>query len=157
MMGGIAQCLFGWALVVTAVDVVDDVVGGTAIDGASDGLSGAQDLLHDARQLLGLGPGLHDPGGVDDVVHGDVAVVLDVLDLLPVPWRLLEGLDDEGRGTGHHTALCLPVLDAELNSDLQTLPVSSGLGDVISHLLGGEAERTNLGGKRGGSSNLASD
>merc|ERR1712045_934937 len=83
-------CLFGWALVVTA----DDVVGCTAIDGAPDGLSGAQDLLHDSGQLLGLGPGLHHPGGVDDVVHGDVAVVLDVLDLLPVPGGLLEGLDD---------------------------------------------------------------
>ena len=73
--------------------------------------------------------------------------MLDVLDLLPVPWGLLEGLDDEGRGGRHHGALGLPVLDAELNSDLQTLPVSGGLGDVISHLLGGEAEGTNLEGK----------
>merc|ERR1719188_1717667 len=150
-------CLFGWALVVTAVDVVDDVVGCTAIDGASDGLSGAQDLLHDSGQLLGLGPGLHHPGGVDDVVHGDVAVVLDVLHLLPVPGGLLEGLDDEGSGGGHHRALGLPVLDTELNSDLETLPVSGGLGDVISNLLGRETKGTDLGGKRGGSSNLASD
>ena len=83
--------------------------------------------------------------------------MLDVLDLLPVPGGLLEGLDDEGSGGGHHRALGLPVLDTELNSDLETLPVSGGLGDVISNLLGGKTKGTDLGSKRGGRSNLASD
>ena len=127
------------------------------IDSAADRLGGAEDLLHAARELTGHGPGPHDAGGLDDVVHGDVAAVLDVLDLLPVPGGLLEGLDDEGSGGGHHRALGLPVLDTELNSDLETLPVSGGLGDVISNLLGRETKGTDLGGKRGGSSNLASD
>ena len=117
------------------------------IDGAADRLGCAKDLLDAPGKLAGHGSGPHDTGGLNDVIHSDVAGVLDVLNLLPVPWGLLEGLDDEGRGTGHHTALCLPVLDAELNCDLQTLPVSGGLGDVISHLLGGEAEGTNLKGE----------
>ena len=118
------------------------------IDGASDGLSGAQDLLHDSGQLLGLGPGLHHPGGVDDVVHGDVAVVLDVLHLLPVPGGLLEGLDDEGGGRGDDADLGLPVLDGQLDGDLQALPFGGGLGDVLANLLGGETQGTDLGGQR---------
>jgi len=38
------------------------------------------------------------PGRVEDVVDLDVPVVLNVLDLLPVPVGLLEGLDDQGSG-----------------------------------------------------------
>ena len=46
------------------------------------------------------GPLVSIPGRVEDVVNLDVAVVLDVLDLLPVPVGLLEGLDDQGSGGG---------------------------------------------------------
>lgn len=38
------------------------------------------------------------PGRVENVVNLDVSVVLNVLDLLPVPVGLLEGLDDQGSG-----------------------------------------------------------
>ena len=37
---------------------------------------------------------------MEDVVNLDVAVVFDVLHLLPVPVGLLESLDDEGGGGG---------------------------------------------------------
>ena len=70
--------------------------------------------------------------------------MLDVLDLLPVPGGLLEGLDDEGGGRGNHADLGLPVLDGQLDSDLQALPFGGGFGDVLANLLGREAERTNL-------------
>ena len=73
--------LLCWAFNVSTVDVVYDIVGSASVNGTSDRLGGSQDLLHDARQLFGLGPRLHNLGGVDDVVHGDVAVVLNVLDL----------------------------------------------------------------------------
>ena len=115
-----------------------------AINSASDRLSCAQDLLHAAAELLAHGPGPHDTSSLDDVVHGDVAVVLDVLHLLPVPGRFLESLDDEGGSGGHHGAGGLSVLNLQLNSHLETLPVSGSLGDVISNLLGGETKRTNL-------------
>ena len=46
------------------------------------------------------GPLVSIPGRVKDVVNLDVAVVLDILDLLPVPVGLLEGLDDQGSGGG---------------------------------------------------------
>ena len=35
-----------------------------------------------------------------DVLHGDVTVVFDVLHLLTVTVRLLQGLDDQSRGRG---------------------------------------------------------
>ena len=127
------------------------------INSAANRLGSAEDLLHDTRQVLGHGAGPHDPGGVDDVVHGDVAVVLDVPDLLAVAGRLLEGLDDErGRG-GHDGDLGLPVLDGELHGDLETLPVLSGLGDVVTDLLGRETQGTHLGGQGRGGGDLSSD
>jgi hypothetical protein len=46
--------------------------------------------------------------------------VLDVLLLLAVTRRLLEGLDDEGRGGGNDRDGSLTVLDAELDSDTES-------------------------------------
>ncbi len=54
---------------------------------------------------LGHGARPHDPGSTDDVVHGDVATVLDVLHLLPVPGRLLQRLDHQGRRRGNNRHL----------------------------------------------------
>ena len=84
------------------------------------------------------------PGRVVDVVHGDVAVVLDVLHFLPVPWGFLQGLDDESRSRGNDCNRGLSVLDLQLDGDLQTFPVTSCLGDVISNLLGRQTEGTDL-------------
>ena len=39
----------------------------------------------------------------------------------------------------------LPVLYCELYSDLEPLPLPGGLGNILSHLLGGQAQGTNLG------------
>ena len=80
---------------------------------------------------------------------------LTVLDLLPVPGGLLQGLDDQGGSGGHHRHLGLTVLDGQLDGDLQTLPVGGGLGDVVTDLLGGETQGTNLGGEGGGCTNLS--
>merc|ERR1719394_964422 len=56
-----------------------------------------------------------------------------------------------------HTYLSLSVLDSELDCDLQTFPVSSGLHDVLSNLLGGQTKGTNLGGQGGCGSHFSSD
>ena len=124
------------------VDLIDDVMGRHAVDCATHGLGDPQNLLHHPGEVLGHGPGPHDAGGVDDVVQTHVAAVFDVLDLLPVPGRLLEGLDDEGGGGGDHGHGGLAVLDLELHGHLQTLPVRRVLGDVVSDLPEGEAEGT---------------
>ena len=73
--------LGGGALDGAVVDAVDDVMGVLPVHGAADRMGGAEDLLHHAGKLPGHGSGPHDTGGSDDVVHGDVAVVLDVLHL----------------------------------------------------------------------------
>ena len=132
----------------SVVDAIDDVMRIHAVHGAAHGLRGAEDLLHAAAELLAHGAGPHHAGSLDDVIHRDVAVVLDVLNLLPVPGRLLQRLDDEGGGGGDHGAGGLSVLHLQLHGHLQTLPVAGGLGNVISDLLGGETKGTNLEGKR---------
>lgn len=73
-----------------------------------------------------------------------------MLDLLAVTWGFLEGLDDQGGGRGHHLHAGLTVLDDELDGDLEALPVSSGLHDVVTDLLWGQTQGTDLGGQGGG-------
>ena len=83
--------------------------------------------------------------------------MLDVLDLLAITRRLLQGLDDEGSGRGNDVDGGLTVLDGELDSDLETFPVLGGLGDVVTDLLGGETEGTDLGGQGRGGSDFTTD
>ena len=124
-------------LVVTAVDEALDGAGGHAVDGAADRLAGAEDLLAGAGEGGSHGAGTHDAGDADEVVLGDVAVVLDVLLLLSVTQRLLERLDDVGRGSRDDLDGSLTVLADQLDSDVQALPGLSGLDDIIGDLLGG--------------------
>lgn len=61
----------------SGVDVVDDVVWGTSIDGATDALRGSQDLLDGSGQLTGHAAGTHRLGNGHDIIVGNVAAVLD--------------------------------------------------------------------------------
>ena len=61
---------------------------------------GPQDLLDSSRKLSGQGPVSHLPGNVDNLIKSDVPTVFDIFLLLLVSWWLLEGFDDQGRGTG---------------------------------------------------------
>ena len=106
------------------------------IDSTSNRLSCSEDLFDGSGQFLGHGPGPHDAGSVKDVIHGDVTVVLDVLNLLPVTWGLFQGLDDQGCGGGHNIDSGLTILDGEPDCDLETFPVLCGLGNVVTDLLG---------------------
>merc|ERR1719361_1988286 len=139
------------------IDLINHVVRIHSVHGAPHGLGGPQDLLHHSGELLGHGPGPHDPGRVDDVVQADVTAVLDVLHLLPVPGRLLQRLDDEGGGGGDHGDCGLPVLDLELHGDLEALPLGRVLGDVVTNLLGRQTEGADLGGEGGGGANFTAD
>ncbi|KAI3477912.1 hypothetical protein L1887_60219 [Cichorium endivia] len=130
------------------VDALDDGVGVLAIDGAADGLGGAEDLLDGAGERLGERLEAHLAGDLYDLLEGDVATVLDVLLLLAVARGLLERLDDERGGRGDDRDGSLTVLDGKLDGDAETLPVAGGLGDVLTDLLGRETKRTDLGGKR---------
>ena len=59
-----------------------------------------------------------------------------VLDLLAVTRGLLKLLDDERSSGGNDVDLGVTVLDGQLAGDLQALPITGSLGDVISNLLG---------------------
>lgn len=48
-----------------------------AVDGASNGLGSAEDFSDGAGEISGARSWSHDSSAVDDVVHGDVTVVLD--------------------------------------------------------------------------------
>lgn len=63
----------------------------------------------------------HLAGDLDDLVQRDGLAVLDVLLLLAVTGRLLEGLDDQGRGGGHNGDRGLTVLDGQADGDTETL------------------------------------
>merc|ERR1719189_2899763 len=139
------------------IDLVDNVVRVLTINSAADRLGRAQDLLHHPRELPRHRPGPHHPGSVDDVVERDVAAVLDVLDLLSVTRRFLQGLDDKGRGRRYHGDGGLPVLDLELDRHLETLPVAGRLGDVVTNLLGRQTKGTHLGGQGRGGTDLATN
>jgi hypothetical protein len=131
-----------------SLDVVRDILGAAAIDLAADGESSTEDLEDNTLERLGHGAVLHLAGDLNNVIEGDGLGVLDVLLLLAVTRRLLEGLDDQGRGGGNDRDSSLTVLDGELDSHTETLPVTSVLGNVFTDLLGRQTQRTDLGGER---------
>lgn len=63
--------------------------------------------------------------------------MLDVLNLLAVPRRLLERLEDQCRSRGHNRHGGHTVLASQLASHTHTLVVLGRLGNVITNLLGG--------------------
>lgn len=73
---------------VARVDGLNDIVRRLAVDGAADGLGGAEDLLDAVCEVACERLGLHGPCNVDDLVERDVARVLDVLLLFTVARRL---------------------------------------------------------------------
>jgi hypothetical protein len=138
-------------------DLLLDGLGGLAIDAAADGHGGAEHLHDAALHVRSHGLALGLLGDLEDLREGNVAIVLDVLDLLAVTGGLLEGTDEAGRNRGGHGNGGDTVLDLELARHLQTLPVLGGLHDVLTDLLGVQTKGTDLGGKGGRSGHLATD
>lgn len=138
----------------SVVDGRNDNLGGLAVDTASDTVSSAENLLYTTSKILGERLEAHLAGNVDDLVKGDRLVVLDVLLLLAITRRLLESLDDQRGGSGNDGHGGLTVLDGELDSYAQALPVTSSLGDVFTDLLGRQTQRTDLGSEGGRGTNF---
>jgi len=149
---------------VSAVNALNDDLGRLAVDLATDTVSGAEDLLHGALELLGKGLVAHGTGNLDDLVEADRLVVLDVLLLLPVARGLLQRLDDKGGSSRDDRDSRLTVLDGELDGHAQAFlylvvrdrlrcdfssgcayPVASSLRDVLTNLLGRQTQRADLG------------
>lgn len=104
---------------VSAVNRLNDSLGRLAINLATDTVGGTENLLDGTRELLGERLVSHGAGDIDDLVEADGLVVLDVLLLLAITGRLLEGLDDQRGSGGHNGDSGLTVLDGELDSYAQ--------------------------------------
>jgi hypothetical protein len=137
--------LLGGNVNLASLDVVADVLGAAAIDLAADGESSTEDLKDGTLELLGERASAHLAGNLNNLVKGNGLGVLDVLLLLAVTRRLLEGLNDEGGSGGHNRNLSLTILDGELDGHTETLPVTSVLGDIFTNLLGRQTKGTDLG------------
>merc|ERR1712086_433517 len=83
--------------------------------------------------------------------------MLDVLDLLPVPWGFFQGLNNQGCGRGNHIDLSLTILNGQSNSDLQSFPFLGGFGDVVTNFFGRQTQCTDLWGQSGCGCDLSSD
>eukprot|EP00621_Florenciella_sp_RCC1693_P003698 CAMPEP_0182524758 /NCGR_PEP_ID=MMETSP1323-20130603/2010_1 /TAXON_ID=236787 /ORGANISM="Florenciella parvula, Strain RCC1693" /LENGTH=204 /DNA_ID=CAMNT_0024733377 /DNA_START=465 /DNA_END=1081 /DNA_ORIENTATION=- len=142
---------------VSIVDHLESVSRGLAVDGAAERAGGAKDLLDGALKLARHRALAHLARDVDHLIEGDVAIVLDVLDLLAVAHRLAEALHKEGRRRGDDLGGGLAVHDGELDGHVLALPVHGGLLDVLTDLLRGETERTDLRGKSRSGADLTTD
>lgn len=75
---------------ISIVDLLLQVLGILSVNGAPNRNTRAEDLLHGTSQLLSHGARPHHLGDLDNIIQGDIPVVLDVLRLLTVALGLLE-------------------------------------------------------------------
>lgn len=102
-------------------DRILDRLWALAVDLATHAERCAKNLLHNTLEGLGEALEAHGTGDVDNVVKRNGLAVLDVLLLLAVARRLLEGADDQGGGSRDNGDGGLTVLDGELAGDAQAL------------------------------------
>jgi hypothetical protein len=129
-----AESLLFRDLNLARLDVIGDRLWAAAIDLATSAEGSAENLLDGTLQVLGHRLEPHGAGDVDDFIERNALGVLDVLLLLSVSGRLLKSLDNERRCGGNDGYGGLTVLDGQLDSDTETLPVTSGLGDIFTDL-----------------------
>lgn len=160
MFGEVSSATFSlcrWHFHSAWADVVNDVMGRTSIDGASNTVRCSEHFLYGAFQLASHRTGTHHFGNAEHVVECNVAVVFDVLHLLSVAWRLLQGLDNERSGRWNNWNCRLTILDGEADCDFQALPVTGCLGDIVTNLLWWETEWTDLWRKWWGCTDFTAD
>ncbi len=139
------------------INLSGNLLGALAINSAAKRDASSEDLLDGSLELDGHALGAELLGDVDNIGELEVSVVLHVLLLLSIARTFLEGLDDQGRGGGEHGDEALSVLDHHFDLDLNSAPVSSGLLDVFTDLLGRHTEGTALGSEGSGTGDLTSD
>jgi hypothetical protein len=99
----------------SVLDGSNHVVGVLLVNSATNSGAGSEDLQNSSSEGLSEGAGTHDLGNTDDIIEGDVSVVLDVLLLLTISVGLVQSLDDQSSGGGDHLDLGLTVLDDKLD------------------------------------------
>jgi len=135
----------------TVVDLFNNALGVLVVNSASEGVASAQKLLDGTLKSSGERSGFHNLGAFNNLIESQVSVVLDVLDLLSISGFFVEFLDQDGRGRGEDGDGGSSVLDSHFDHDLNTLPLVSFLGYIITDLLGVQTKGTHRGGQRRGS------
>merc|ERR1712216_1120908 len=100
--------------VLAVLDGLSAVLGVLTIDGVADATASSQNLEDGALELLGVGAATHGASNSVHIVPGNVAIVGDVLHLLAVPRRLLQGFDHQCGGRRHNLDGHLTVLHVKL-------------------------------------------
>ena len=141
----------------TSVHLSGNFLGALSVDCAAEGNAGSEYFLDSSLELYCHALRAELLGNVKNISELEVAVVLHVLLLLSVTRTLLECLDDKGRGSREDSDEALSVLDHHFDLNLNSAPVSSGLLNIFTDLLGGHTERTALGGKSGSGGDFTTD
>ena len=141
----------------TSIDKFADLLCALAVNSAAEGDASAEDFLDSAGELNSHGLCSHFLSDIDNVVHLEVSVVLHVLLLLSVSGTFLESLDDERSSGGQNCNEALSVLDHHFNLNFDSSPVSGGLLDVFTDLLGRHTEGTTLGSEGSGTGDFTSN
>jgi len=102
------------------LDVVANSLGAPSINLAASAESSSQNLEDSSPKLLGERLLPHLSGNLDDLIQRNRLGVLDVLFLLTVTRRLLEGLDDERGRRWDDGDSGLTVLDGKADCDAET-------------------------------------
>lgn len=121
----------------TSLDLGAHIGGGEAFDGASHGGAGTEDLTDSAGEILGEGAMANLASNLNNLIEGEVTVMLDVLLLLAITGGLLKGLDDVASGGGLNFKGGDTVSNGQLDTDTKTLVLLGLLGNIFLNLLGG--------------------
>merc|ERR1719263_948913 len=134
---------------ITRVNLVLQVNWVATIDGAAHSVASSKDLLDGTLELLRTALEAHLASNVNDGGLWQIAGVLDVLRLLTITQWLLQGLDDKTRCVWFDVNLGGTILDGEFHSDANALPCGRVLHNIITNLLRGHTQRSNLWGQHG--------
>ena len=100
---------------VTIRDLLLQILRVFPIDRATHRDARVENLLDGLTEVFGHGSMARNLGGLNDVIEGDIPVVLDILHLLPAMLRLFQCLDDQSRHRWHHWHLGLTILHNQLH------------------------------------------
>jgi len=135
---------FVWNFYLPASDFVDDIMWVYPIYGTTDGLSGAQYLLHCSLELLGNGSMTHLTGDIYNLLKAQITAVSHILHLFSVSLWLLQLTDDEHGGRWNNIDFGHSILDGELAGDLQAFVLCRCSAYVFTNLFWIQAKGSNF-------------
>lgn len=120
IVDGRLSLIWSLTLDLASFDIITDSLGAPSINLATSAESSSENLENSSLELLSQRLLPHLAGNLDDLIKRNGLGVLDVLLLLAVSGRLLQGLDDEGGSRGNNRDGGLTVLDGETDGNTET-------------------------------------